>query len=238
MVALRRRLVPSAIAIGCSVMLRAEASAASVTFELAGVVTQVFDSEVLPGDDGWIDSSIGIGTPFTGTYTFDPAAPDLDADPGVGRFQFPTPAGIEIRVGNYVFRSGGGTSDRLVIVVQDGALSDAYVVGTPSMEATGPFPGGATLLGPGSNLTGVWSLRGSPSQLTSSALPTAPPPLSGWTGNQLRVAYEVQETIFGFEGTVTTIVPEPGSGALTGVACALLAWWRRRDMMPTRRPAK
>jgi hypothetical protein len=218
------------LAAGCTVLLRAEASAASVTFEFAGTVTRVFDSEVFPGDEGWIDSSIQIGTPFTGMYTFDPNADDLSPDPTRGSYQFPLPGGIEIRVGNYVFRSGGTTSDRLRIVVEDGSPFDAYAVGGSPLEVIGPLPGGLASFGPSSYLGARWRLVGGPGQLASSALPTSPPPLSGWTGNRLEVAFEVQEPTFGFDGVVTTIVPEPGSGLLAGAACAWMAWRRRRTV--------
>jgi hypothetical protein len=217
-------------------MLHAEASAASVTFEFSGVVTEVFDPEYFPGDAGWIDASVGVGTPLTGSYTFDSAATDLDPNASIGRFHFPAPATMEIRVGNYTFRSGGVSSDRLAIIVEDGAAFDGYTAGAIEMEGFGPFPGGATSVGP--FLVGRWLLRGPTTQLSSAELPLAPPPLSGWTGNRVEVFLEGQDRIFTIAGAVTSIVPEPGTGGLTGAALALLAVLKRASDRSRKRAAQ
>jgi hypothetical protein len=194
--------------------------AAPITYSFTGSVTQ---ATFLPSDP--FGGAIGIGTAFSGSYTFESTATDSNAVATNGSYiMMGMPYVFTATIGGFTF----ATSDALNINLANGATDQLSVLGC----AGGPFCFGST-----------WSLfldDADGTALSSDALPIPAPLLS---------AFEV--ALFGFRGFVDdrfvdivgqldslacsagcepvgTPVPEPGTMLLVGSALAALRLRRRR----------
>lgn len=94
-------------------------------------VTVFFNGRVVLVDDvsGVLGGSVAPGTPFRGSYTFDPATPNTGGMPSVGDYWHTVaPAGVELSVGTHAFRTDPGNVQFLLELVNDHyAGSDNYV---------------------------------------------------------------------------------------------------------------
>lgn len=106
MIPLRRLVV-----VVCLLALPAVARAQNVTFRFAGTVTDVYNSPF---------SDIAVGTPFTGTYTFNLGAADDNTFPGVADYWHRSaPYGVTVKIGERTFRSDPLAVEFLVELVND-----------------------------------------------------------------------------------------------------------------------
>ncbi len=199
------------------------AASASVTFQLQGTVTEVYD-------EGYLDGSISIGSPISGFYTFDPNVPDIAPEAGIGRYVTDgPPAHFEMTVGNYRFFSIA-SMPRLGIGIENDNPSDRYAIGSSDNDAEGSFALGLDL---GDFVLMIWELRSTaPGPLSSTALLTTPPNPEDWGFNRLSIEasknLSSDTPLFRVVGTVTTVVPEPSSALLLSAAVASLVLARRR----------
>lgn len=97
-----------------------EAIADPITVRIRGQMAIVDDHS------GVLGGSIGVGTPFTGTYTFDGATADTNGDVTVGDYwQNAAPAGVRLEIGGHVFRTDPDHVNFLLEVVN--RSSDHFV---------------------------------------------------------------------------------------------------------------
>ncbi len=188
-----------------------DAASAPVTFVFQGVVFQVDDLGPT------LDGSVSAGTPFAGSYTFDPTTPNESLDPSFALYEA---IEIGIDIGNYEFRSVAVARDIWIFV---GNAPDRYIVNSFENEAVGFFAPP-----PGQNydqfLRIQWMLTGG-DPLGDNTLPSSPPDLSRWLGNTLEVAAElspISDPVFAIRGRVTSVVPEPGSLGQLGASLLLI----------------
>lgn len=94
--------------------------ATQMTFRITGHIATVDDPSAT------LDGSVVPGGNFTGTYSFDSAAVDQNADPTVGDYWFQAaPNGVHVTMGNYVFETDPAQVLFLLEVVN--RSSDGYV---------------------------------------------------------------------------------------------------------------
>jgi hypothetical protein len=195
------------------IVTAASATAAPVVWEFQGVVTEV----VFPVN---LDGSVTVGTPLSGSVSYDPLAPNVSPDPeNIAIYE-----GISFRVlvGNYEFRSLASMPDVDVFLI-DGAATDVFGINSLENEAIGFFP-----LFPGQSIDSLiamqWRLSGGNS-LPGMALPLQPPDLSQWRGRVLQIAADkniVGDGLFTIWGEVTSVVPEPSAAKLLSPALFIL----------------
>jgi len=180
-----------------------------MAYEFTGVVNSFSDPS------GVLDGSIHTGTEFSGRFTFDSDALDLNSDPAIGEYGGPA-FSMTLTLGSYSWFSGLGNGDVRV------ALGDFY---DDMMLGTRPFP-----VGGGMHIFSMvvgFSHRGR--IFASDALPLMDPfPVSSFQGG-LGVKGEnvLEYTYFEFGGSMTsfTVVPEPTSMLFLAMGFGLL---RRR----------
>ena len=161
----RRGVVALAVLAGLPAAGAGGVDAAPVTFGFAGRVT----SANFGPDDQPYPNPITIFSGFSGRYTFDSGAADLDPASSVGRYAVDgSPFGLTVEIGGNTFT----TANRLVVEVDDAPSADAYVV-TAGILALFRLEVGLTLRDP----TGA--------ALPSDALPLTPPPLAAFATRTL-----------------------------------------------------
>jgi hypothetical protein len=199
---------------GLAVLTVTSAAAASVTFQFAGVVTAVQDELAV------LDGSVGVGTPFSGFYTFESTSADINPEANLGGYVFPAPPGaFRVVVGNYTFETQPGQSYSLQVANShplDGR--DRYSVGAGPIGVLGPID---PLVGMITTVRlGLSALP--PGPLTSDQLLLSPPVLSEWAVKGLRIEWGQEAVVdVAIDGQLTTIVPEPGSVLLLAPALLL-----------------
>jgi hypothetical protein len=199
-----------------------------VTFGFTGTVENVFD-----GLDQ-LDSSVAMGTEFSGTYTFDPDTPNT-AEPGgegeAGLYEHDAPpAGVTIDVGSFTFRSVAIAPDFDVIVNNDFGFagSDDYGFISHNNEAIGlPNPELAD------QIAIQWFAQSFNNPFDSVNLPVTPPDLSLLGGGLLSIRGECTPCVgpadfFEIEGTLISLTPEPGTWTLVVLGAMVFAGGRRR----------
>ena len=100
----------------------ASAHAQDTTFRFSGQVTDVGASPF---------TDIGVGTPITGCYTFNLAAPDQNGLPTVGDYWHSSQQyGVVVRIGSHVFQTDRTAVEFLVELVNDhgNPASDNYLM--------------------------------------------------------------------------------------------------------------
>lgn len=105
-----------------------------------GSITIAFTATVANVDDrhGLFDGSIKVGGKLTGSYTFDPLAMDSSVDPTVGDYQHKAAGyGIQVKVGNYVFKTDPSKVDFLLEVVSR-PKSHSYLLRSYNNLVVGP----------------------------------------------------------------------------------------------------
>ncbi len=185
------------------------ATAAIVTFEFSGTVTDVPASD--PGDP--FGGVLASGAPIAGSYTFDSNATDSIPDPASGSYAFSGPSyDLTFSIDGVPFGPFGAFS----INTQHGPPDFYGVLGSD---------GGLT-----------FSLSFTGTALLDDTLPLTPSALAGFFGasgsrtfelfyDTIDLQYQVQGVIDTF---TTSAVPEPGTLMLLGAGIAA-AWRRRRS---------
>jgi hypothetical protein len=149
-----------------STAMSGHAAAAPITVRISGHIEFVDDYT------GVLGGTLGPGTPFTGTYTFDGATADSNTDSTVGDYYHnAAPAGVRLEMGGHVFRTDPDHVDFLLEVVD--RSSDHYVFHSYRNLplASGPLVEIVS-----------WQLDDfSATAHANDSLPLAPPTLSQWT---------------------------------------------------------
>ena len=165
------------------------ASGYPVTWEFAGEITSVRD------DDGLLGEAVPVGSPFSGSYTFESTTEPTSPGGGFYDDALITASGT---VGEVGFVGFVGFSNFLLVAnVEPGSGSDHYQVLTP-----------VELLG---EVAGFWlTLEDSTGTVFSSnALPVSPPRLEYFDPSEFRLS--ANSEAFVVTGEITALVPEPGT---------------------------
>jgi len=195
-------------------------AAAPITFAFTGSVNQAsFD----PNDP--FGGTIGFGTAFSGSYTFESTAADGIPFATNGSYSaFGAPYGFSVTIGAFNF----STPDALSITTGDG-VPDQYTV--LACEG-GPFCFGSS--------ASLFLMDFDGTVFSNDALPIAAPPLSAFeialftfngfvNGNQTQIQGQLESLVCSAGcGPVGGPVPEPGSLILVGSALMLAASRLRR----------
>ena len=211
--------------LACGLALGAgRAGAEPITFEFAGTVDGVFDGL------GALGGLVQVGTPFTGSYTFDSETPNTappvdEGEAGLYHHEA-APSGVQIQIRSFVFRSVPSSPDFDIIVNNDIGFSgaDEYGFASHNNEAQGLLP---TLeLG----LDIDWLAQTLFTEPFDSVdLPTAPPELGLLGGGLLTIVGDCllcvgPASFFRIDGTLAAIeVPEPVQMVQRAMALATLA---------------
>jgi hypothetical protein len=135
----------------------------------AAHVDNVYD----PGEA--LRDGIQAGDVMRGTITYDAAAPDRDARPDVGRYEYHQPPfGFAIEAGPFIFQTDPRRVDFSIVVANDH--------GTPRRDSYSVTSAGNLPLQNGAAISRIsWELVDDSSRaLDSTALPTAAPELERW----------------------------------------------------------
>lgn len=190
----------AAIALGAT--SAAPVSAGNITFRLSGVIDEVNNA------NGLLDSSVQVGNPFSGSYTFNSTAPDSNPSSSSGDYDFHgDPFGIALSFGNYAFQS-----------------NDVYITVTPidvnfggsayRVEATGEL---LNTRDP-SDQASVYLELSDPSQdlFSSNALLLTPPNLGLFENRRLAVNNSYFSISDNFYGTINSFTPVPEPSSMLG----------------------
>ena len=166
-------------------------------------LTFFFEGHIDTLVDIGLDESVDIGTPFFGSYTFDPvdAADSSPGNPHFGFYGFLSPAHLSVTVGNYEFV----TNDLLIVAVNDDLIGDFYAASNWSNFYSNGFEWYAM---------GIFLLDTTRTALDSDALPHTPPDLVAfpfYTVFSAGIPGHLGEVM---GGPLTSLTPEPGSLAL------------------------
>jgi hypothetical protein len=201
-------------------------AAAPVTFDFSGSVTS---ATFVPGDP--FGGAIGVGTEFSGSYTFESTA--LDNIPFATHgsyYAFGVPYIFTVTIGGFTF----ATSDSQNINVGNGPADQYSVVAC----AGGPFCFGSTWQIFMEDVDGT--------ALGSDALPATPPLLSAFETALFSFRGFVNDNLVDITGQLETLtcsagcppvgtpVPEPGTILLVGSALAALRLRRGRGSRSSR----
>lgn len=203
----RRSLILSFLAVACAAPA---ASAGLVTWEFGGVITAVDDPL------GIATGLVDVGSPFSGSFTFDPTTPDTHPDlPRLGRFNNAI-VDLDGVVGNLAF-SGAGTFNSIRVFDRIAwAETDSYNISVVDLMTP--------MLGETSDLSFI--LQDSTGEVFSDdSLPAIPPHFDS-TFFRLQTA---SENVV-LTGEITSVVPEPSALVLlvVGVVPFLLRKSHRR----------
>lgn len=215
---MRAVLLTLAIASSLPVSTRA----APVTLWFGGTVR---DHSVLIAN-GW-DSSVTVGTVFSGVVTFDDAALDVYADPSYGRYEFTDPWRLTLNIGNYAIHS---ISPGFIAGISNGA-PDSFGFSSSELAVTGP---GTAPVYHRSDLEILQFSVQDPSggALASDELSAVPLEIAAWVTGQMLVIVPMTtgRTLYA-SGSVQWIsaVAEPGIGGLV-LASVLAALLRRQAL--------
>lgn len=193
--------------------------ASPTTFNFTGTISGVASDDLGLG--------VSVGTPITGSYTFDSAAADSNPSPGTASYQMTgSPYGFTALILGQVF----GTADFLAVNVVNNNPDDEYGVLGCAGGLVGCSESGATYV------VFNWLLTDSSNAAFSSpALPVTPPSLGGFQTNFFELdvlteagAFEsVQGSITSLVRAPTAAVPEPATLLLVSAGIAVAGLARR-----------
>lgn len=201
-------------------LLAPAAGAAPVTVLMTGT-WNVFEDT-----GGVLDGSVGLGTAFTLTFSYDDATPDDDPSSSAGYYLFGGGAyTLEIETGNYTISASPTSTTELALTVTGGGGGDLTL-----------YTEGFDVAGPGSPSFGFLSYL-NPSAFGLPAGTFSSDALVGLPWGALAGALNVY--FFGSddgvdfvelsgEPTSLTVVPEPGSAVLVALGLAWVGARRRR----------
>jgi hypothetical protein len=191
------------------------AKAVPITIRITGNVTS------LGGYTEAIPSSIYVGVPFNGTYTYDSSA----VDSGGGHHWYDAPYGIDLFLGGYEFKTAPDQMGKFDMWI----INDYPVNGVHDYYRVCGYQNVST---PSVNFASSteWDLGDSThNALSSGALPVTAPVLTDWNSNVLTISgtYGPDRHGLSIYGTVTQVqlIPEPMTGVLMVMSALLL---RRR----------
>ena len=179
--------------------------AGPVTWEFTGEITSLVDVDNLFG------GAVGVGTRFSGFFTFESTTPD--SEPGSGRGTYTNAITlVGGQVGGFTFGGSSGSSNSITITkFSTHPQIDAYVAraGTNllGVEETINF---SLFL---QDFTGV--------AFPNDSLPLSPPDLSILNEADFRLGLAGSER-FNLNGEVMTLVPEPATLGLVGFGVLIL----------------
>jgi hypothetical protein len=145
-------------------------SAEPVRIAFLARVDNVYD----PGDE--LHDAMHVGDLLQGTLTYDPAAPDVNPRPNVGRYEFRrAPSGFVVEAGQLIFQSDPNRTDMSVTLSND--------EGDPPRDSFVVTSGNNLPLQNGASVTRIsWQLADDTrTALTGVSLPAAAPDLRRWT---------------------------------------------------------
>lgn len=202
------------VSIGCIAALLGSQSvfASTITFAYTGVVAQTPTLD----PDSPFPSTVDVGTVFSGTYSFDPAAPDTAADPSASG-AYHTPGGLfTLQLGGLNFAFNGTT------IVTQASNSFAFYGAVADSDPSDP----------GAPVLTLSFVDGSGTALASNDLPLNPPDLSRFDATyalffSATIAGD-QVEVLGSVATLTSVVGEPSTVLLLAVAGLALGGARSR----------
>jgi hypothetical protein len=186
--------------------------AEEATFAFSGHITR------LSGDVGFLGGTIPLGTPFSGSYTFESTTPDAEpADPTVGFYDGALRA-FSVQVGPHLLTGSLDPVRNSIAVshcVEGEDFGDVYTPGDRM-----------SLLGKAVN-TSIFLADYSATAFTNDALPLTPPSLTLFDERKFQILDAAMYARFSVVGQLTsfTHVPEPATLAL--LALGGLALLRR-----------
>jgi hypothetical protein len=155
-----------------------QAEAAIIVIDFTAEVIDVVD------DGNYLDGTVQVGDPITGSYLYDSTAPDANPEPTIGDYYYTKPpSGITVRAGRFQFRTDPTNVDFQIEIENDfptyfgtgPAFEDAYQVRSRNNISQPPMPDDVIVRDI------FWSLVDpTATALSSAALPTTPPVLADW----------------------------------------------------------
>lgn len=224
---LKRKILSTLLVLAsCSISLVDDASANPITFSFSGVVTNYqYAGGNNPSDT--FGGSIAVGTPFSGTYTFNSNAAGIYTMPVV-ELAFPSvgaPFGFSVDVGANHF-----STNRVTVAVANNIVN--------TFDPSQPSPiedvywAGYTFLDKPSISIGLYDTTAL--SFDYPYLPLTPPALNGFEGKIFSLNFvESSDYLNDYKvtGEIQTLrqVPEPGSLAMISIGLASLWFIRRRS---------
>jgi len=185
----------------------ASARAGFVTWEFAGEATSVQD------DTNLLGGAVTVGSPFSGTFTFDPDATDSDPHPRRGFYEESI---IDFSGAIATVPFWGPVGNRNSIEVKNG-------FGSPTLDSFSVRPD-VRIVGVDLDVTiGLFDSSGI--VFGSDALPVLPPDLDFFSTRRF-ILFDQSETLsFRVAGDVSSlaVIPEPSTFALLGLGSVLVA---------------
>ena len=184
------------------------AGAVPITFEFSGTITRVTNNY------GYLNSSVAVGEPFSGYYTFESTMVDSNPSPYRGDYTSPSDPLLlmSVQLGNYFITEPlGGIS------LEDG--KDLYSAGTTWFDFLGLQTGMGIRL---TDLDG-WIIMGD-------QLPLTPPPITTLPSYWREFSLVGGNGYFGVGGTLETLAPEPSSLMFILLTSCLVFSSRRRQL--------
>lgn len=205
---MNRQLIAASLIVGWVITTSAEpARGEVVTWDFAGNITSVLDSS------GLLGGAVSVGTPFSGSLTFDSSTPDSDPDPDLATYQG-TLVQLSGLIGSVPF--GGPIIGQDRITIANGLPS----VGS---DAFNVFSG--TDLG-GQPMSFILNMNDPTGNAFSSTdLPVGPPDLALF--DSVTIRFFTQQQGIDVKGEITVLTPDPGTLWLLGAGAAV-AFRRRR----------
>lgn len=182
------------------------ARASLVTWELAGTVTSVRD------DSGVLGGAVAVGSPLSGSFTFDSTTPDSAPDDSSTGFYLMAIIDIHGALGNLHF-AGPVNGDNFISVLNDALPNPLDTLGA---RADVSLPSEAATLR-------IVLLDDTATVFGSDELPLEPPPLTSFNVHRFEVFSERDEFDFAVTGDLDVLVPEPTTLALVALGGLALA---------------